>query len=128
MIPKSLAIIVLAALACASCGTVPHDQAAGPEPAPRIVRHADLARTIVRMMGDEAKVPAGATALDYQNYLNGKGIAPLGGWRYMEPVSKGDLAVVTVLLLGLRDDVADPNDENAYIALLNSLDIRALFD
>ncbi len=128
MIPKSFAVIALAVLTCASCGIVPHDRAVAPEPAPRIVRHADLARTIVRMMGEEANMPAGATALDYQSFLAGKGIAPLGGWRHLEPVTKGDLAVVTVKLLKLQDRVEDPLDEAAYIALLESLDLRTLFD
>jgi hypothetical protein len=123
---KSLAISVLAILTCASCAPVQHEQAAQAEPGPRIVRHADLARTIVRMMGDEAKLPAAATALDYQNYLAGKGIAPLRGWRYSEPVTKGDLAVVTVRLLGLQRQVEDPKNEASYIALLESIELRAI--
>ncbi len=112
---------------CASCATAPRDTSDVAEPAPRIVRHADLARTIVRMMGDEPKMPARATALDYQSYLAGKGIVPLGGWRYMEPVTEGDLAVVTVRLLKLQDRVESPGDEQAYVALLKSMEIESLF-
>jgi hypothetical protein len=123
---KSLAISVLAILTCASCAPVRHEPAAQAEPGPRIVRHADLARTVVRLMGDEAKLPAAATALDYQNYLAGKGIAPLGGWRNTEPVTEGDLAVVTVRLFGLQDRIADPADEASYVALLKSRDVRAI--
>ncbi len=80
------------------------------------------------MMGDEAKMPARATALDYQNYLSGKRIAPLGGWRYMEPVTKGDLAVVTIRFLKLQDRVADADDEAAYIALLESIELRTIIE
>jgi len=125
---KTLAISLLAILACASCGTLRQDQATTGEPTPSIVTHGDLARMIVRMMGDEARMPARANALDYQNYLAGKGIAPLGGWRYMEPVTKGDLAVVTVRFLGLQDKVADPEDEAAYIALLESIELRTIIE
>jgi len=125
---KSLAISLLVILTCASCGALHTDQATTGEPAPRIITHGDLARTIVRMMGDESKMPAGANTLDYQNYLAGKGIAPLDGWRYMEPVSKGDLAVVTVRFLGLEDKVADPEDEAAYIALLESIELRTIIE
>jgi len=125
---KSLVISLLVLLTCASCGTLHDDQVMTGEPAPEIVTHGDLAKTIVRMMGDEAKMPARANALDYQNYLAGKGIAPLGGWRYAEPVSKGDLAVVTVRFLGLQDRVTDPEDEEAYITLLESIELSTIIE
>lgn len=80
------------------------------------------------MMGDEPKMPARATGLDYEKYLAGKGIAPLGGWRHRDVVTKGDLAVVTVRLLGLQRRVMDPADEASYVALLESIDLRTIIE
>jgi hypothetical protein len=80
------------------------------------------------MTGDEARMPARATGLDYENYLAGKGIAPLGGWRHGDIVTKGDLAVVTVRVLGLQKRVKDPADEESYIALLESIELRTIIE
>jgi hypothetical protein len=124
---KSFALSVLAVLTCASC--VPaHRQAAPGAPERHLTTHCELAQRIVWMMGDEFKVPARATELDYETFLAGKGIAPLSGWRHGDLVTKGDLAVVTVRLLGLQGRVEDPADEAAYIALLESIELRTIIE
>ena len=125
---KSFALSVLVLLTCVSCGPARHHETADGSPERHVITHGELAQRIVWMMGDESKMSARATGLDYENYLSGKGIAPLNGWRHDELVTKGDLAVVTVRLLRLQSRVEDPADEAAYIALLNSLEIRALFE
>ena len=127
---KFLAISVLALSLLTSCAPARHQKAETAAPdgefaalEREFVTHAELAHRIVWMMGDELKIPARATGLDYEKYLSGKGIAPLGGWRHDELVSKGDLAVVTVRLLRLQGRVEDPADEAAYIALLESIEL-----
>ena len=125
---KSFALCAFVLLTCVSCIARHHDHAASAAPERQFVTHAELAQRIVWMMGDELRMPARATALDYQNYLSGKRIAPLGGWRYMKPVTKGDLAVVTIRFLKLQDRVADADDEAAYIALLESIELRTIIE
>jgi hypothetical protein len=118
---KSFALCALALLLAASCIPPRHEGEASPEGG--LVTHAELAQRIVWMLGDEAKLPVRATGLDYEMYLSRKGIAPLGGWRHGALVTKGDLAVVTVRLMGLQGKVEDPEDEQAYIALLESIEL-----
>jgi hypothetical protein len=125
---KSFALSVLVLLTCVSCGSARHHQAANGSPERRVTTHEELAQRIVWMMGDELKLPAGATALDYERFLAGKGIAPLGGWRHGDAVTKGDLAVVTVRLLGLQRRVQDRDDEAAYIALLESIELQTIIE
>ena len=120
---KFLAISLLALSLLTSCGPARPQKAEAAAPERGFVTHAELAQRIVWMMGDELKMPARATGLDYEKYLGGKGIAPLGGWRHDELVTKGDLAVVTVRLLRLQGRVEDPADEAAYIALLESIEL-----
>jgi hypothetical protein len=128
---KFLAISVLALSLLTSCAPARQEKAetAAPErevaaPERGFVTHAELAQRIVWIMGDEPKMPARATGLDYEMYLSGKGIAPLGGWRHDELVTKGDLAVVTVRLFRLQDRIEDPTEESAYVALLESIELR----
>jgi len=133
MVLKSFALCVLALLTCSSCCLCRQDATNSSAPGQvvderQFVTHGELAQRIVWMMGDEAKLPARATALDYQNYLSRKGISPLHGWRSDEPVTKGDLAVVTVRFLKLQDRVADPTDETTYIALLESIELRTVIE
>ncbi|MBN1918242.1 MAG: hypothetical protein JW889_10055 [Verrucomicrobia bacterium] len=118
---KSFVLCALALLLSASCIPQRHEGHAAPER--DLVTHTELAQRIVWMLGDEAKLPARATGLDYQIYLSRKGIEPLGGWRYDALVTKGDLAVVTVRLMGLQREVSDPEDEQEYIALLEGMEL-----
>ena len=125
---KSFALSVLVLLTCVSCGPARHHETADGSPERHVITHGELAQRIVWMMGAEAKLPVRATALDYERFLAGKGIAPLGGWRDGDPVTKGDLAVVTVRLLGLQHRVQDRADETAYIALLESIELRTIIE
>jgi hypothetical protein len=121
---KFLAVSVLALSLLTSCGPARQETTENAVPERESVTHAELAQRIVWMMGDELKIPARATALDYMSYLSRKAIAPLGGWRHDELVTKGDLAVVTVRLLRLQSRVDDPADEASYIVLLESIELR----
>ena len=121
MAPKSFALCALALSLLTSCVPASHRGEAAPER--DLVTHAELAQRIVWMLGDEAKLPAWATSLDYEMYLSRKGIEPLNGWRHDALVTKGDLAVVTVRLMGLQEKVSDPENEQAYVALLESIEL-----
>lgn len=77
-----------------------------------------LAQAIVRALGLQSELPVSATPADYMTYLQGKGIAPLGGWVADAEVTKADLAVVTVKALGLLGEVEKPTDAEQYVALL----------
>jgi hypothetical protein len=118
---KSFALCALALSLLTSC--VPASRRGEAVPERDLVTHAELAQRIVWMLGDEARLPARATSLDYEMYLSRKGIEPLGGWRHSALVTKGDLAVVTVRLMGLQKQVRDPEDEQAYIALLETIEL-----
>ena len=85
--------------------------------------HAELAQAIVRALGLQPDVPATATPADFTTYLQGKGIAPLRDWQPDAEVTKADLAVVTVLALGLAGDVEKPEDAESYIAVLDERQI-----
>lgn len=85
--------------------------------------HLELAQAMVRALGLQQDVPATATPVDYTTYLAGKGIAPLRGWIADAEVSKDDLAVVTVLALGLADEVEKDDDAVSYMAVLDERQI-----
>jgi hypothetical protein len=85
--------------------------------------HLELAQAIVRALGLQQDLPATATPADYANYLAGKGIAPLRGWIPDAEVTRDDLAVVTVLALGLAAEVEVEDDAVSYMAVLDERQI-----
>jgi hypothetical protein len=87
------------------------------------MNHLELAQAIVRALGLQPDLPATATPADFTTYLQGKGIAPLRGWIPDAEVTKADLAVVTVLALGLVGEVEKPEDAESYVAVLDERQI-----
>jgi len=85
--------------------------------------HLELAQAMVRALGLQQDVPATATPADYATYLTGKGIEPLRGWIPDAEVNKEDLAVVTVLALGLAAEVEKADDAASYAAVLDERQI-----
>jgi hypothetical protein len=85
--------------------------------------HLELAQAMVRALGLQQDLPATATPADYATYLAGKGIAPLRGWVPDAEVTKDDLAVVTVLALGLAEEVEKADDPVSYMAVLDERQI-----
>jgi len=85
--------------------------------------HLELAQAVVRALGLQPDLPATATPADFSTYLQSKGIAPLRGWIPDAEVTKADLAVVTVLALGLAEQVEKPEDAEYYVAVLDERQI-----
>lgn len=85
--------------------------------------HLELAQAMVRALGLQQDLAATATPADYTSYLAGKGIAPLRGWIPEAEVTKDDLAVVTVLALGLVEEVEQVEDAVSYMAVLDERQI-----
>ncbi len=85
--------------------------------------HFQLAQAVVRALGRQADVPVDATPADNAIYLQGRGIAPLRAWIPGAEATREDLAVVTVLALGLAGEVEDLQNVDSYMAVLDERQI-----
>jgi hypothetical protein len=111
-------------------------EAAEPVVEEKPMTQGELAIIIVRMLGleDEIDEAYGAQAglglrpdtwmRVYSGFLAERGVAPFGGWRVDEEVTKEVLAVVVVLITGLFAEVEDPTKEESYVAALEAHDIQ----
>ena len=89
----------------------------------QVFTQGQLAVAIVRSLGLENEIGFDQSVLAYANFVDGRGIRPLGGWDVNAPVTKEVLAVVVVQTLGLRSEVQDPANVADYITVLEDRDI-----
>jgi len=96
----------------------------------------ELAMIIVRMLGLESEIDEAygaqtrlryrpdTPALVYCYFLADHGVHPLKGWCVDEEVTKEVLAVVVIQVTGLIGEVANPADEESYVAALEARGIE----
>jgi len=82
------------------------------------VTQEELAQLLVNVTGLARFLPSPATAQENFAALLANGISPADGWVVGKVVTKADLARVTVQALGKADEIANPDDPNAWVAYL----------
>lgn len=87
------------------------------------VTYAQLAELLVKALGLEDSLPAGATPQQMFDALSLNGISPMNGWTLDSEaeVSQGDLARVLVQALGGQDSVENPTDPMSWIEALKAM-------
>jgi hypothetical protein len=89
----------------------------------QMVTQAELAQQLVNVTGLGRFLPAGATDQELFAVLLANGISPVDGWNPSAPVERATLARVTVQAMGLADEIANPDDPNAWVAYLREIGI-----
>lgn len=85
--------------------------------------YAQLAELLVKALGLEDSLPAGATPQQMFDALSLNGISPMEGWTLDSEaeVSQGDLARVLVQALGGQDNVENPADPKSWVEALKAM-------
>lgn len=87
------------------------------------VTQAELAQQIVNVTGLARFLSSPATEQELFAVLLANGISPLNGWNTADPVTRQTLARVTVQAMGLADEVANPDDPEAWLAYLREIGV-----
>lgn len=112
----------------------PEDEEAEPVVEEKPMTQGELAVAIVRMLGLESEIDENiggkatfslnpdVTKQIYADFLTGRGVRPLGGWKINEEVTDEVLAVVVTQVTGLISEIetARRDDAAAYIEMLES--------
>ena len=116
---KKMLMIVLAGLMTASVAL-----AQAPEKG-KALTYPQLADLLVKALGLNEYLPAGATSQQQFDLLKQNGIAPAGGWTLDEEaaVTKGDLARVLIEALEREDEVENPDDPQSWVDALAAMGI-----
>ena len=116
---KKMLMIVLAGLMTASVAL-----AQAPEKG-KALTYPQLADLLVKALGLNEYLPAGATSQQQFDLLMQNGIAPAGGWTLDEEaaVTKGDLARVLIEALEREDEVENPDDPQSWVDALAAMGI-----
>lgn len=117
---KKMLMIVLAGLMAASVAL-----AQGVPEKGKALTYPQLADLLVKALGLNEYLPAGATSQQQFDLLMQNGIAPADGWT-LDPeaaVTKGDLARVLIEALEREDEVENPDDPQSWVDALAAMGI-----
>jgi hypothetical protein len=88
------------------------------EPKAAEVTQLELADILVNVMGLSRILPADPTPQEKFAALMTNGVVPQDGWQADAVVTRATLARVVVQAMGRADEIADPDDPNAWVAFL----------
>lgn len=117
---KKMLMIVLAGLMTASVAL-----AQGVPEKGKALTYPQLADLLVKALGLNEYLPAGATPQQQFDLLMQNGIAPADGWTLDSEaaVTKGDLARVLIEALEREDEVENPDDPQSWVDALAAMGI-----
>lgn len=117
---KKLVAMVLVAVVGLSL-SLPNVQAA--DQGSKQVTQGELASMLVRITGLTKYLPNNFSPVEASAVCLLNGIAPDGGWKMDQVVTRADLAKVVVQAMGKVDEVSNPDDPQAYIDYLKSIGV-----
>src|SRR5204863_4600042 len=83
---------------------------AGSLKAGQAITQLEFIQWLVQVTGETSQFTAASTAADYQQWAQGKGLNPNGGWKLSSRLTKPVLAQALVQLLNLSTSDKDGND------------------